>query len=113
MTPRRDGIPAAERRRLERLRELAAAHRRTERALGRAVRAALVRGISVRRIAAAIGLPTMTVWARFVKTTGADQPGLSREDVKLPPRTPTGQPSGATRLHGPANGPGKRKASGK
>ena len=80
--------PAVERRRLERLRELAHAHRKTERALERAALAAFSRGISVRRVAAAIGWPTTVVWRRFVEP-GRDAPGLDRADVTLPPRRAT------------------------
>lgn len=54
--------PAAEVKRLARIRELARASRRAERALARAIRAANERGIGVRRIAEACGLSPQTVW---------------------------------------------------
>jgi hypothetical protein len=104
--------PAAELRRLERLRELAAAHRKTERALVRAIHAALTRGISVRRVAAAIGWPTMNVWR--LTRAGADQPGIEASDVTLPPRrTPGGHAAGAAKPSAPANRVVKPKESGK
>lgn len=74
--------PAAELRRLARIRELAQAQRRNTRALERAIRAAQERGISVRKIAAAAGLSTMAVWR--LARPGAGQPGNAREDVRLP-----------------------------
>ncbi len=60
-------VPAAEVRRLARIRELAGHARRSERALERAIRAAHARGISVRKIAAAAGVAPMNVW-RLVRT---------------------------------------------
>ncbi len=56
--------PAAEVRRLARIHELAVQHRRTGRALDRAIRAAHERGISVRKIAAAAGIPQTNVWRK-------------------------------------------------
>jgi hypothetical protein len=112
VTRKKPKTPAAELRRLARLRELAAAHRRTERALVRAIHAALARGIGVRRVAAAIGWPTMNVWR--LSKPGADQPGLDRADVKLPPaRTPNGRASSPAKPSAPANRVSKPKASGK
>lgn len=55
-------VPAAEVKRLARIRELARDHRRTGRALLRAMRAAQDRGIGVRKIAAAAGLSKNAVW---------------------------------------------------
>lgn len=77
-------VPAAEVKRLARIRELGRDHRRAWRALERAILAAASRGISVRKIAAAAGLPPMNVW-RMMRP-GAGQPGLDREDAKLPNR---------------------------
>lgn len=109
---RADKVPAAELRRLERLRELAAAHRKTERALVRAIRSALTRGISVRRVASAIGWPTMNVWR--LAPRGAAAPGLDAEDVTLPPkRTDAGQTKADTKPTRAGNGSTKPKASGK
>lgn len=105
-------VPAAEVRRLDRLRELAAAHRKTERALVRAIRAALVRGISVRRVAAAVGWPTMNVWK--LGQRGAAAPGLDRADVTLPPkRTPDGLAEADAEAAKPANGSTKPNRGGK
>lgn len=105
-------IPAAELRRLDRLSELAAAHRKTGRALGRAIHAALDRGISVRRVGAAVGWPTMNVWR--LTRAGADQPGLDRQDVTLPPRrTADGHATGATKPASPGNRIDKPKDGGK
>jgi len=85
-------VPAAEVRRLARIRELGREHRRAWRALERAILAAAARGISVRKIAAASGLPPMNVW-RLMRP-GAGQPGLAREDVKLPNRVDKPETSG-------------------
>ena len=79
-------VPAGELRRLARIRELAAAHRRTGRALLRAIRAAHVRGISTRKIAAAAGISHTNVWR--TARPGPGQPRLAAEDVKLPPAPP-------------------------
>lgn len=90
-------VSASETKRLARLRELASTHRRAERALERAIRAALDRGISVRSIAKAAGLDAMKVWRHT--RTGNRRPGLDSADVKLLPRV--------------ENGPSKPKRSGK
>jgi DNA invertase Pin-like site-specific DNA recombinase len=79
-------VPAGELKRLARIRELAAAHSRTGRALVRAIRAAHVRGISTRKIAAAAGISHANVWRTARPGTG--QPGLAAEDVQLPPAPP-------------------------
>lgn len=76
--------PAAEAKRLVRIAELAKAERKAERALERAIRAALGRGVSVRKIAAAAGVSQMTVWR--LNRPGAGQAGLAAEDVTLPNR---------------------------
>lgn len=91
MVKRAAKVPAAELRRLERIRELAGASRRAERALERAIRAALERGISVRKVAAAAGIPPMNVWR--LARPGAGQPGLDAADVKLP--APVSKPKDA------------------
>lgn len=75
-------VPAAEVKRLARIRELAREHRRTGRALLRAIQAAQDRGIGVRKIAAAAGLSKNTVWR--AARPGPGQPGLAAEDVTLP-----------------------------
>jgi len=56
-----------EEKRLARLRELSRDARRSERTLERAIRAALERGISVRKVAEAVGWDGMRVW-RLTKT---------------------------------------------
>lgn len=78
-------VPAAEVRRLARIRELARDARKAERALERAVRAAHERGISVRKIATAAGVPHMAVWR--LARPGKGQPGMAAEDVTLPGRS--------------------------
>lgn len=75
-------VPAAEVKRLARIAELAREHRKVERALVRAIRAAHERGISVRKIAAAAGVPHMAVWR--LARPGKGQPGMAAEDVRLP-----------------------------
>lgn len=78
MTARK--VPAAEVKRLARIRELAQANRRSTRALDRAIKAAAERGISIRKIAAAAGMPVMTVW-KIARTDGG-QPDAATEDAK-------------------------------
>ena len=85
-------VPAAEVRRLARIRELAAQHRRTGRALVRAMIAARQRGISVRKIAAAAQMPPMTVQDRT--------------------RPRDGQPPAATTDKAATNGLNKRNGAG-
>lgn len=81
---REPNVPAAEVKRLDRIRELGREHRRAWRALERAILAALARGISVRKVADAAGLPHMNVWR--MTRPGSGQPGLDRGDVNLPGR---------------------------
>jgi hypothetical protein len=77
-------VPAAETRRLARIAELSAATRRDWRALERAIRAAFARGIAVRKIAAAAGLPTMTT--HTIARTPPGQDGPAVKDAKAPSR---------------------------
>jgi hypothetical protein len=85
---KRPDTPAAEVKRLARIAELARTARRHERALERAMRAAMDHGISTRKIAAVANVSHVTVWR--LARPGKGQPGLAREDVKLP--SPVGKP---------------------